>query len=64
VDTQGQDGVRLGTEQWVCGASDVVVTREGMEHEGWFREDTEVIDFLRLRATTSYSAATAYMSEG
>jgi hypothetical protein len=27
------------------------------EHEAWFREGTEVIDFSHLRAKTSYSAA-------
>jgi hypothetical protein len=43
---KGKMEFRLGTEQRVCGAGDVVVTREGMEHEGWFREDTEVIDFF------------------
>jgi hypothetical protein len=37
---------RLGTEQRVCGAGDVVVIPEGSEYEAWFREDTEVIDFF------------------
>src|SRR5262245_42637117 len=35
----------------------VVVIPGGTDHEAWFREDTEVIDSSRLRATTSYSAA-------
>src|SRR5262245_46779043 len=35
----------LGSEQRVCGQGDVVVIPGGTEHEAWFREDTEVIDF-------------------
>jgi hypothetical protein len=37
---------RLGTEQRVCGPGDVEVIPGGSEHEAWFREDTEVIDFF------------------
>ena len=37
---------RLGSEQRVCGRGDVVVIPGGTEHEAWFREDTEVIDFF------------------
>ena len=48
---------RLGNEQRVCGRGDVVVVPGGVEHEAWFREDTEVIDFFAPRGTTSYSAA-------
>jgi quercetin dioxygenase-like cupin family protein len=36
----------LGDEQRVCGPGDVVVIPGGTEHEGWFREDSEVIDFF------------------
>ncbi|MFZ1095389.1 MAG: hypothetical protein WAN75_40250, partial [Xanthobacteraceae bacterium] len=36
----------LGSEQRVCGQGDVIVIPGGTEHEGWFREDTEVIDFF------------------
>jgi hypothetical protein len=37
---------RLGGEQRICGQGDVVVIPGGTEHEAWFREDTEVIDFF------------------
>ena len=37
---------RLGTEQRVRGSGDVTVIPGGSEHEAWFREDTEVIDFF------------------
>ena len=37
---------RLGSEQRVCGQGDVVVIPGGTEHEAWFLEDTEVIDFF------------------
>ena len=48
----------LGCKQRVRGVGDVVAIPGGSEHETWFREDTEVIDFFRaLRATTSYSVA-------
>ncbi len=48
--------VRLADEQRVCAPGDVVVIPGGTEHEGWFREDSEVIDFFAPRARTSYSA--------
>jgi unsaturated pyranuronate lyase len=63
---KGKMEFRLGSEQRICGQGDVVVIPGGMEHEAWFREDTEVIDFfapprvacspfpaLRARARTS-----------
>ena len=34
------------SEQRVFGPGDVVVIPGGAEHEGWFREDSEVIDFF------------------
>jgi unsaturated pyranuronate lyase len=43
---KGKMEFRLGTEQRVCGQGDVVVIPGGAEHEAWFREDTEVIDFF------------------
>jgi quercetin dioxygenase-like cupin family protein len=43
---KGKMEFRLGTEQRVCSAGDVVVIPAGAEHEAWFREDTEVIDLL------------------
>jgi quercetin dioxygenase-like cupin family protein len=54
---KGKMEFRLGSEQRVCGPGDVVVIPGGAEHEAWFREDTEVIDFLRLRGRTSCGAA-------
>jgi quercetin dioxygenase-like cupin family protein len=43
---KGKMEFRLGSEQRVCGPGDVVVIPGGAEHEAWFREDTEVIDFF------------------
>jgi quercetin dioxygenase-like cupin family protein len=43
---KGKMEFRLGSEQRVCGPGDVVVIPGGAEHETWFREDTEVIDFF------------------
>jgi quercetin dioxygenase-like cupin family protein len=43
---KGKMEFRLGGEQRVCGPGDVVVIPGGMEHEAWFREDTQVIDFF------------------
>jgi quercetin dioxygenase-like cupin family protein len=43
---KGKMEFRLGSEQRVCGRGDVVVIPGGAEHEAWFREDTEVIDFF------------------
>jgi hypothetical protein len=65
MDVQGQDGVRLGSEQRVCGAGDVVVIPGGTEHEGWFPEDTEVIDFFAPpREDFLLGGKPAYISEG
>ena len=56
---------RLGSEQRVCGPGDVVVIPGGMEHEGWFREDSEVIDFFAPpRDDFLVGGKPAYMSEG
>jgi uncharacterized protein YjlB len=43
---KGKMEFRLGNEQRICGQGDVVVIPGGTEHEAWFREDTEVIDFF------------------
>ena len=43
---KGKMEFRLGTEQRVCGPGEAVVIPGGEEHEAWFREDTEVIDFF------------------
>ena len=42
----GKMEFRLGAEQRVCERGDVVVIPRDIEHEAWFREDTEVIDFF------------------
>ena len=56
---------RLGNEQRVCGPGDVVVIPGGTEHEAWFREDTEVIDFfVPPRDDFLLGGRPAYMSEG
>jgi len=52
---------RLGSEQRVCGQGDVVV----IEHEAWFREDSEVIDFFAPpRDDFLPGGKPAYISEG
>jgi hypothetical protein len=47
---KGKMEFRLGSEQRVCSGDDVVVIPGGTEHEAWFHENTEVIDFLRPSA--------------
>jgi quercetin dioxygenase-like cupin family protein len=62
---KGKMEFRLGSEQRVCGPGDVVVIPEGTEHEGWFPEDTEVIDFFAPpRDDFLVGGKPAYMSEG
>ena len=41
-------------EQRVCGPGDVVVIPGGTDHEAWFREDTEVIDFFAPPRESDY----------
>src|SRR5262249_44908351 len=61
----GKMEFRIGSEQRVCGPGDVVVIPGGMEHEGWFSEDTEVIDFFAPpRDDFLVGGKPAYMSEG
>ena len=43
---KGKMEFRLGPEQRVCGPGDVVVIPAGVEHEAWFPEDTQVVDFF------------------
>ena len=62
---KGKMEFRLGSEQRVCGPGDVVVIPGGTEHEGWFREDTEVIDFFAPpREDFLRGGKPDYMSEG
>jgi quercetin dioxygenase-like cupin family protein len=56
---------RLGSERKLCGPGDVGVIPGGVEHEGWFPEDTEVIDvFAPPREDFLSTAAPAYMRQG
>jgi len=62
---KGKMEFRLGSAQRVCGPGDVVVIPGGTEHEAWFREDTEVIDFFAPpREDFLLGGKPAYMSEG
>ena len=48
----------------VCSQGDVVVIPGGTEHEAWFRDDTEVIDFFAPpRAEFLLGGKPAYMRE-
>ena len=42
----GRMEFRAGYEKRSCGPGDVGVVPGGVEHEAWFSEDTEVIDFF------------------
>ena len=62
---KGKMEFRLGSEQRVCSGGDVVVIPGGTEHEAWFREDTEVIDFFAPpRDDFLVGGKPAYISEG
>src|SRR2546430_9749581 len=62
---KGKMEFRLGSEQRVCGPGDVVVIPGGTEHEGWFREDSEVIDFFAPpRDDFLLVGKPAYITEG
>jgi quercetin dioxygenase-like cupin family protein len=62
---KGRMEFRLGNEQRMCGAGDIVVIPGGTEHEGWFHEETEVIDFFAPpRDDFLLGGKPAYMSEG
>jgi len=62
---KGKMEFRLGDEQRVCGPGDVVVIPGETEHEAWFHEDTEVIDFFAPpREDFLIGGKPAYMSEG
>jgi quercetin dioxygenase-like cupin family protein len=56
---------RLGNERRVCHKGDVAVVPEGAEHEAWFREDTEVIDFFAPPRDDFFAGDKPnYMSDG
>jgi len=61
---KGRMEFRLGDEQRMCGPGDIVVIPGGVEHEGWIREDTEVIDvFSPPREDFLAGGKPAYMDE-
>jgi quercetin dioxygenase-like cupin family protein len=61
---RGRMEFRLGEERRMCGPGDVVVIPGGVEHEGWFHEDTEVIDmFAPPREDFLAGGRPAYFSE-
>jgi hypothetical protein len=58
LDQRAKHGLQIERRaKRVCGAGDVVVIPGGTEHEGWFPEDTEVIDFFAPPREDFYSAA-------
>jgi quercetin dioxygenase-like cupin family protein len=62
---KGKMEFRLGSEQRVCSQGDVVVIPGGVEHEAWFPEDTEVMDFFAPpRDDFLHGGKPSYMSEG
>src|SRR5258707_13851786 len=62
---KGKMEFRLGSEQRVCSLGDVVVIPGGIEHEAWFGEDTEVIDFFAPpRDDFLLGGKPAYLTEG
>ena len=55
---------RIGGERRVLNAGEVAVIPGGAEHEGWFQEDTEVVDiFVPPREDFLGGATPAYMRE-
>jgi quercetin dioxygenase-like cupin family protein len=61
---KGKMEFRIGTERMMCGPGDLAVIPAGVEHEGWFREDTEVIDvFAPPREDFLTGGKPAYFSE-
>jgi quercetin dioxygenase-like cupin family protein len=61
---KGKMEFRIGEERRMCGPGDIAVIPGGVEHEGWFHEDTEVIDvFAPPRADFLSGGMPAYMSD-
>ena len=62
---KGKMEFRLGTERRLCGPGDIAVIPGGIEHEAWFREDTEVIDvFSPPREDFLSGGLPPYMRQG
>ena len=61
---KGKMEFRIGSEHRVLNAGEVAVIPSGVEHEGWFREDTEVVDmFAPPREDFLGGGTPAYMRE-
>jgi quercetin dioxygenase-like cupin family protein len=61
---RGRMEFRIGSERHACGPGDVAVIPGGVEHEGWFPEDTEVIDvFAPPREDFLAGGPPSYMQE-
>ncbi len=61
----GQMEVRIGSERRMCGPGDVGIIPGGVEHEVWFREDTQVIDvFSPPREDFLAGGPPPYMRQG
>jgi unsaturated pyranuronate lyase len=61
---KGKMDFRIGGERRVLKAGEVAVIPGGIEHEGWFQEDTEVVDiFAPPREDFLGGGTPAYMRE-
>jgi quercetin dioxygenase-like cupin family protein len=62
---KGTMDFRLGDEKRTCRTGDMAVIPGGVEHEAWFREDTEVLDvFSPPREDFLAGGPPAYMRNG
>ena len=61
---RGKMEFRIGSERRVLNAGEVAVIPGGVEHEGWFGEDTEVVEvFAPPREDFLAGGTPAYMRE-
>jgi quercetin dioxygenase-like cupin family protein len=62
---KGKMEFRIGAERRMCGPGNIAVIPDGVEHEAWFHEDTEVIDmFAPPREDFLAGGTPAYMAAG
>ena len=62
---KGKMDFRIGEERQTMVAGDVAVIPSGVEHEGFFPEDTEVVDvFAPVREDFIAGGTPAYMRQG
>ena len=60
----GKMEFRLGNEKRTCGPGDVAVIPGGVEHEAFFPEETEIVDFFApVREDFLAGGAPAYMRQ-